>query len=1398
MDIRRNGGPTKVNFVFVKCKGVTSYRINNTPPIDRTLPASVENQIGREVSTKRFGFQHDLFEIVPTLHQSEIDITFTGPDIRIYALMFLETGYELDIDTRFDRETHTKIDRTGILHEDTEGGLARTRRRGSGRWAWKSEYNILFEDDAYDTFLFWLENNPNVFFSQGFTNTPNRIYPAAVTKSTYEAVGRSDVKSEGSYVAFMIEEHIGKAETQVTSQNNDPPIVPLPEGVGALSADASVRGRITVSWRPPRNAADAHIRYYEWREQGGTFERPDTNTSHTLENVDARVYVLEVRAVGQGGTGAVSRVTVTGVSYPAIGQVETLSVTSPAYNRVVITFDPASNEVAAQVIQYEYRVGNGAYVRIPYVADQDTYRIPLNGVAEGDYTYYVRARGIRGASAPVSQTVRVEDPPAIPEVVRHVRLVSNNPNELTLTFDAPLNIADAALAAYWARPVTTPVSDYVNIGTDRTETFTGIARGAWTYEVYAEGESGNGPAVRSNTETVSNPTPLAVEDLEVDTETDGSAVLTWSAPSNITEAVLDRYRVRRVTTPASNWIDVGTDLTYTAFIPTTAEYTYEVQAVGLDGEGVSTPITFEADAHQQPQAIRSLRLDSPNNNEIRIRFNPPSNRESSGVTHYRYTVMGVENRSATAFGDGSSGRKTHTLTNLVVGAYMVEVRAARRNPDNTVTLGPATSGNVTVTSSVAAPMVVRNVTIGAPAYNVVEIDWDDPANAAAATIKWNQYRPVTTPESAWITLGTATLLRLTGVAAGSHTYQIRAFGLGGAGAEFTTSAVQVSDPPPIPFAARNLAVDVMSGYYQAVLTWDAPSNFALAAVARYEHRSKLSSERWPAADADDQLWEAVPLDSDSTPTIRTVTITGFREESHDFQVRVVGESGESSEVTVTATPRIRPTALAPTIGTPVITRTGFTVDITPPSNAVAANIRRYEYQIGTGAWQAGPNVPTDKTDGIDDYAIAVATSGTISVKFRAYGQEGAGAASSALSVVIPSLPAAPSLALNVATQDQIILTITAPTDAAATGVTHYQWKLSTSSTWNDLAAGVLTHTITDHDPGEVTYQVRAVGTRGAGAIGSETATVETAGPPAPTNIRTTFSLGSTIAIFAWNRVSYPGYSNLQYEWKFSSRSTWVNAGIQPSTRVVLASDGLANGAVFQVRAYVVDDGVRITGSIGEFTYQTGQGAEFPRPGPPTAAIYSFDRDEVTMSWGQPANTGGLPVLEYFLQGSGVSVSVSPDANGNGSATFITPHRGQTTVIRIRARTAVGWGIDTLNIPISPPLNAPEQIEALEVEAAPSRDGVIITWSDTFDYGGIRNEDGIIVNDREYDYKIWSGGAEPSEWTEYAPTASADRYRLHLPAATFGAASSWKFKIRARNSVGAGPDSDVLSFTYPLS
>ena len=216
VDISVNGNPTRVDAFFLKSKGVRHH--SGTPSggtgtgwTHAPVPATIRTDEGTEVSTTVAGFQHQLLLLDSHFTATSVRLQFSGtPDIAIYEIMLIEFGIEMNANGDFTEIAPDKVDRTAVLHTDTDGGILRADT-GLGRERWEVNYVAKFVPGrtliaAASDFLHWREHNKNCVFFQEPSRYPERGYPAAFMKRRVPVRLRGDSKSLGDVVNFQIGE----------------------------------------------------------------------------------------------------------------------------------------------------------------------------------------------------------------------------------------------------------------------------------------------------------------------------------------------------------------------------------------------------------------------------------------------------------------------------------------------------------------------------------------------------------------------------------------------------------------------------------------------------------------------------------------------------------------------------------------------------------------------------------------------------------------------------------------------------------------------------------------------------------------------------------------------------------------------------------------------------------------------------------------------------------------------------------------------------------------------------------------------------------------------------------------------------------------------------------------
>ena len=620
IDTRRNNASTKISHIYVVGEGITGYQINNSPAIVRTIPATVTSNSGRSISTTRFGKLWDLWELGTTLFQSSVDISFSGSNIRIYKILLLELGYTLN-ETLPPR--HSKIDRITTLHKDSDSYATRSKRRKTKRWTWKSTYKLIFEDDSYDEFLFWLQLNPNMVFSQGYTNTPNRVYPATTTLKQFDAEPRGPNPNDGSLLTFVIEERTGIDTQQVTSQTNDP--LHTPTRLSVENRDRSLR----ITWQissvfPPLQRQEIRIATHrsDLASAPWTHIAKDA-TEHIFRNLEnGRTYYIEVRGVSSLGNGNAASVSGTPNPIPAVPSAPTLTLRA-GNKQITAQWTPPSAfpVLSKQQIRYaENQAGLAAATWTNLTADATSYTIPR---LDNGTTYYVQVRGVNAqgnGEISVTASATPQAIPAIPDAPLNVTTVSKN-EALQVRWQIPdVFPAITRQEIRWATSqsgLSSATWTDIKSTTVRNHTIPNLNNGTTYYvQVRLVNDQGNGTP---STAVSGTPNPIpAVPDTPTGlalTAGHKEIVATWTIGNAF--PALSKQQIRWATSKTALASATWTDLTATAVrhvIPNLLNgTTYYVQVRGVNSQGNGTVSTTQSATPQGiPDAPTSVSLEPAN------------------------------------------------------------------------------------------------------------------------------------------------------------------------------------------------------------------------------------------------------------------------------------------------------------------------------------------------------------------------------------------------------------------------------------------------------------------------------------------------------------------------------------------------------------------------------------------------------------------------------------------------------------------------------------------------------------------------------------------------------------------------------------------------------------------
>ena len=433
------------------------------------------------------------------------------------------------------------------------------------------------------------------------------------------------------------------------------------------------------------------------------------------------------------------------------------------------------------------------------------------------------------------------------------------------------------------------------------------------------------------------------------------------------------------------------------------------------------------------------------------------------------------------------------------------------------------------------------------------------------------------------------------------------------------------------------------GNRQVMLSWVQPSGGA--EVTHYEYEQDVSG-RW--------------ISTGSTDT--TTTVTGLTNgQSYTFRVRAVNSAGASaaSAASASVTPATvpgAPTSLGATAGDQEVM-----LSWTAPASNGGDSITGYEYeQSGGGNW-----ISTGGTD--TTYTVFNLTNGQpYRFKVRAVNSVGPGAASAASANVTPATePGAPTNLSATVSDQQVVLSWTAPGNNGGARILRYEYELDFSGTWISTGSAATNYTVMGlTNDQSYDFQVRAVNRAGSGQASSSESATPTATLVAPdTPFGLSATAGNQRVVLNWVQPS-GGAALTDYEYELDLSDTWTSTGGTATNYTVM---GLTNGQSYTFR-------VRAVNSAGASAASGSQSATptTTEPDAPESLRFTPGDGQVTLRWSPPTNDGGDTIThyEYELDGSGTWISTGSTAT---SHTVTGLNNGQTYTFRVRAVNAQGNG-----------------------------------------------------------------------------------------------------------------------------
>lgn len=341
------------------------------------------------------------------------------------------------------------------------------------------------------------------------------------------------------------------------------------------------------------------------------------------------------------------------------------------------------------------------------------------------------------------------------------------------------------------------------------------------------------------------------------------------------------------------------------------------------------------------------------------------------------------------------------------------------------------------------------------------------------------------------------------------------------------------------------------------------------------------------------------------------------------------------------------------------------------------------------------------------------------------------------------------------------------TGSASTGYTVTEQSFSPFA---DLANGT-----------QVIIRVRAVNAAGAGTASSEIRVTPRApsAPGAPTGLQTT--PGSAQIALSWTAPSVDHDETItSYDYSTDDGTTWRTTGGTGTTYTVTQTSGtpqqnLANGTDYTIR-------VRAVNSVGAGAASSSSTASpSSTPGTVTGLTGSAGDASVTLNWTAP-NDGGSAITRYeYTTNNGTNWrstgSTSTSYTATRTSTNVALVNDTDYTFRVRAVNANGTGGQSNAVTVAPNDNAvPGQVTG--VVATPGDGFIDLVWSTPGDGGQ------PILH---YEYRTG-----PNPWESTGSTNTSFRVtRRSGGGNNLVNGVVYGVQIRAVNSIGAGPASDII-------
>ncbi len=528
--------------------------------------------------------------------------------------------------------------------------------------------------------------------------------------------------------------------------------VTVPDAPSNLTATASGRTEITLSWNAPSNHGGAAIIGYQIEvsaNAGDSWTNLETNTGSTstrythtgLREGDTRHYrVSAINSIGTGTPSNVASATTGAATVPDAPS--NLTATASGRTEITLSWNAPSNHGGAVITGYQIEVSanaGGSWTNLETNTGSAATTYTHTRLSEGDTRHYrVSAINSVGTGTPSNVASATTGAVTAPDAPAGLTATATGPTAILLSWSAPSNHGGAMITGYqieWSTDAGGTWSDLVadTRSTATTYTHTGLAAETrYDYRVSAINAVGTGTPSSVDYETTAAATaPDVPTELTAAASGPAEITLSWTAPSNHGGAAITGYRIQVSSDAGGTWADLIKDTESTA---TTYTHTglsegdtrhYRVYAINAVGESAD-PSNVDHVVISVPDMPTELTAAASGQTEINLSWTAPSNPGGAPVRGYRIEISSDAGESWSDLVQNTEGSETTYMHTGLAPKTTHHYRVSAINPVGAS--APSNVASATTGVEFRAPGVPTNVEAFAEGQEVVNLSWSAPVD----------------------------------------------------------------------------------------------------------------------------------------------------------------------------------------------------------------------------------------------------------------------------------------------------------------------------------------------------------------------------------------------------------------------------------------------------------------------------------------------------------------------------------------------------------------------------------------------------------------------------------------------------------------------------------------------